>query len=95
LSDPSPEGLCNVIGISNKQPNVIDGVDVNADFITEVRRASLVRPLHWMLLASCKVAGFVMPTYTWEQQQSRCNLHELLFLVAVRGAGGLEGCRRH
>jgi hypothetical protein len=94
LSDPSPEGLCYVVGIGDKRPIVINGVDVNADLVTEVQRVSLVKPLRQTLLAWCKTAGIVAPMYTWEQRQSHCKLHKLLFLAAARGAGGLGGRRR-
>jgi hypothetical protein len=47
-----------------------------------------VRPLHQTLLASCKAMGVAVLTYTWERWQLCCKLHELLFLEAVRGAGG-------
>ncbi|KAL3778569.1 hypothetical protein ACHAW5_007024 [Stephanodiscus triporus] len=57
---------------------VVDGADVDADLVTEVRRASLVRSLRGTLSASCRAAGFVAPTYTWERWQSRCKLRELL-----------------
>ncbi len=50
LSDPSPKGLCNMVGVSNGQFIVVDGMDVNVDLVTEVQNASLVRPLHWTLL---------------------------------------------
>ncbi len=66
LSDPSPEGLCNVVGIGDEPPIVINSMDVNSDLVTEVQCASLMRPLRRTLLALCKVAGVVAPTYTWE-----------------------------
>ncbi len=41
-----------------------------------------------MLLALCNAVRVIVPTYTWEQWQLHCKLHKLLFLEAVRGAGG-------
>ncbi len=38
-----------------------------------------------MLLALWKVAGVVAPMYMWEQWQSRCKLHKLLFQEAAQG----------
>jgi hypothetical protein len=62
----SPEGLCNVVGVGNEPPIVIDSVDIDSDLVTEVQHASFVRPLRRMLLALCKMVGVVAPTYTWE-----------------------------
>jgi hypothetical protein len=64
LSDPSPKVLCNIIGVGNERPIIVDGMEVNADLVMEVRCACLGRPLRRMLLASCKAAGFLAPTYT-------------------------------
>ncbi len=89
LSDPPPKGLSNIFDICNKWSIVVDGTDINVDLVKEVQCASLVRPLHRTLLASCKAAGVVAPTYLWEQWQSCCKLHKLLLPVAVLGAGGL------
>ncbi len=36
LSDPSPKCLCKVIGVGDKRPIVVNGVDVDADLVTEV-----------------------------------------------------------
>jgi hypothetical protein len=86
LSDPSPKGLGNVFDIGDEQLISVDGSDIDADLVMEVQCASLVRPLCRTLLASCKAAGVLAPTYTWEQWQSK--LHKLLFPAALWGTGG-------
>jgi hypothetical protein len=50
--DSSPKSLGNVFGIGDKQPIAVDGADINADLVTKVLRASLVRPCRQMLLVS-------------------------------------------
>ncbi len=72
MSDPSPKGLCNIIGAGDERPIVVGGVDFDADLVTEVRHAYLVWRLRRTLLALCKAARFDVPTYTWEQWQLCC-----------------------
>jgi hypothetical protein len=84
-SNPSPKDLGNIGGVGNDWPIAVDGEDIDADLFTEVPP---LRPLRRTLLASCKVAGVVAPTYTWEQWQLRWKLSMLLFLVATWWAGG-------
>jgi hypothetical protein len=49
--DPSPENLGNIFSVGDKWPITIDGADVDADLVTKVWCASLMRPHCRRLLA--------------------------------------------
>lgn len=51
---------------------------INMDFLTEIKRARVIKALRETFSSLCKNGNIVPPIYTWERWQCRCKLYELL-----------------
>jgi len=65
---------------------------INMDYLTEIKRARVIKALRETFSSLCKNGNIVPPIYTWERWQCRCKLYELLHrpTAAAAAAAGVD-----
>ena len=64
---------------------------INMDYLTEIKRARVIKSLRETFSSLCKHGNIVPPIYTWERWQCRCKLYELLHRPTAAAAAAAAG----